>query len=36
MNSVLLHIGYIMDPDEVKVLKPQDDWVDLAPNTANW
>ena len=30
---MLLHVGYIMDPNEVKVPKPPDDWVDPDPNT---
>ena len=34
MNSVLLHAGDTMDPDEIKFPKPPDDWVDPAPNTA--
>ena len=35
MNSVLPHFGDTMDPDEVKVPKPPDDWVNPSPNTAN-
>ena len=34
MNSVLLHAGDTMEPDEFKVPKPLDDWFDPAPNTA--
>ena len=31
---MLLHAVDNMDPDEVKVSKEPDDWVDPAPNTA--
>ena len=34
MNSMLLHVGETMDPDEVKVPKPPNYWVEPAPNTA--
>ena len=34
MKSVLIHVGYTMNPDEVKVPKPPDDWVGPASNTA--
>ena len=34
MNSVLLHTGHNMYPDEVKVPKSPDDWVDPATNTS--
>ena len=33
MNSVLLHSGVTMDPDELKVPKAPDEWVYPAPNT---
>ena len=33
MNSVFLHVGYTMHPDEVKVPKAPDDWVDPPKNT---
>ena len=31
---MLLHDGDTMNPDEVKVPKAPDDWVEPAPNTA--
>ena len=34
MKYVLLHVGDTMDPDEVKVPKPPDDWVGHDTNTA--
>ena len=34
MDSVLLHSGDTMDPDEVKAPKPPDHWVDPAPKKA--
>ena len=34
LNFLLLNAGDTMDPDEVKVTKAPDDWVDVAPNTA--
>ena len=34
MTSRLLHSGENMDPDEVKVPKATDDWVDPDSNTA--
>ena len=34
MNSLLLHVGYNMYPDEVKPPKSPDDWVDSSPNTS--
>ena len=34
MKSVLIHVGETMDPDEVKVPKPLDDWVGPYPNTS--
>ena len=36
MNFVLLHTGDTMDPDEVKVPKLVDGWVEPAPNTSKW
>ena len=33
MKSVLLHVGDTMEPDEVKVPKPLDYWVEPSPNT---
>ena len=33
MNYVLLHAGDTIDPDEVKVPKSPDDWVQPTPNT---
>ena len=34
MNSLLLHVGDTMDPDEVNLSKSPDDWVEHSPNTA--
>ena len=34
MNSMLLHVGDTMDPDEVKIPKASYDWVYPAPNTS--
>ena len=34
MNSVLLHVGFTMDQDEVNVPKLPYDWVESATNTA--
>ena len=31
MNYALIHVGYTMEPDEVKVPKELDDWFDTAP-----
>ena len=33
MNSMLLHFGDTMDPDEVKAPKEPDDWVKPPPKT---
>ena len=35
MNYLLLHFGDTMYPDEFKVPKAPDDWVDPPPNTEN-
>ena len=34
MNYVFLNLGYTMDPNEVKVPKLPDDWIEPSPNTA--
>ena len=34
VNSMLLHVGDTMDPDEVKIPKAPYDWVEPAPNTS--
>ena len=34
LNSVLLHVGCNMDPDEVKVPKPSDEWFDPNLSTS--
>ena len=34
MNSVSLHDGDTMGPDEVKVPKSPDEWAKLPPNTS--
>ena len=35
MKSVLLHVGYVMDPDNFKVSKTTDDLVGPVTNTEN-
>ena len=34
MKYVLIRVGDTIDPDEVKVSKSPDDWVDPTPNTS--
>ena len=34
MNSVLIHVGNTIEPDEVNLPKSPDDQVEPAPNTA--
>ena len=33
MKTLLLHVGDTMDPDEVKVSRTPNKWVDPVPNT---